>query len=374
MSSDLPEETRVSRRRLLQQGATLLGGVTVAGGLGGGVARAAIAAEPKKPAQLIIRTWGPPWSTGLQKAVAAKFSKQTGIKIKYDLTDFGPVQTKIQQALASGQRPPVDIVHTVGFFAERARVQKLTTPLDPKIVTHLRELVALGRSAGGDDDYVNLYSYTFPVIYNKTKLTPRKNMSWLDLWDSKYKGTFYAASTFEVLTFPLAKILGVDVNKANMSPVWKKMKQLKPSLAGFGQDPDFVTAMKSGQAKWGAFIVGNAFALRDAKVPIGWTVPKEGSSLTVDSMYVARGLPSNVAYWAQKFINAVLDASNLTHWTAIEGVVPTNRKSTPAPSMKGDPAFPFTEKEIAKYAIPFSLATAARNQDQWQAAYAAALQ
>jgi putative spermidine/putrescine transport system substrate-binding protein len=387
MSSDRADEpsrqdvfaTRISRRRLLQGGSAAVAGASLFGLAGCGSSSStsaqttAAAANASKPTQLVVRTWGPPWSTGLQQTVGREFEKETGIQIKYDLTDFGPIQTKIQQALAAGQRPPVDIVHTVGFFGERARVEGLTTPLNPAIVTNLADVLPIGHPPVGTD-YVGLYSYTFPVTYNPKLVTPPKPMSWNDLFDPQYRHSFFAASTFEVLTFPIAKILGIDVTTGNMDPVWKRLTQLRPNLAGYGQDTDFVSAMTSRQAKWGAFIVGDALALRQSKVNVDWVVPTEGSTLDFDCMYVCRGIPSTVTYWAQKFIDSVLEPSNLTAFTAIEGVVPTNRLASPSPAMRGDPAFPFTLEEIHKYAIPLPIQAAARNETEWQAAYSAALQ
>jgi putative spermidine/putrescine transport system substrate-binding protein len=370
----------VTRRRFIELGAVAAGSALLAacGGNGGGSAAKTVSQASKAPAgkpdQIVVRTWGSPWSDGLKKTVADAFTKDTGIQVKFDLTDFGPVQAKVQQALRAGRRPPVDIVHTVGFFAERARVQNLTASLDPEIVTHRSQLLPVGLPPDRGTSYVNLYSYTFPVIYVANRISPPAAMSWNDLFDPRYKGSFFAASTFEVLAFPFAKILGVDPAKQPMDKVWERLRQLRPNLAGFGQDSDFVTAMKSGQAKWGAFIVGNAFALRDAGLKVKWLVPKEGSTLSVDSMYVARGLPAEVTYWAQKFVNSVLEPRNLTRFTAVEGVVPTNKLSKPAKSLRGDPAFPFSPQEIQEFAIPLPLDATARNQDTWQAAYASALQ
>jgi putative spermidine/putrescine transport system substrate-binding protein len=373
MSSDL------SRRRFLELGAfTASSAFLTACGSSSGPGPKAVATTAKvpttKPSQLVVRTWGPPWSSGLKKSVADAFSKETGIQVKFDLSDFGPTQVKIQQALSAGRRPPVDIVHTVGFFAERARVQKLTTPLDPDIVTNFKNLMPVGHPPDDSTAYANLYSYTFPVIYLPDKISLPSGLSWEELLDPKYKGSFYAASTFEVLTFPFAKILGVDTATQPVDKVWTKLRDLRPNLAGFGQDSDFVTAMKSGQAKWGAFILGNALALRDGGTKVKWLVPKEGSTLGVDSMYIARGLPDDVTYWSQKLVNAVLEPSNLTTFTAGAGVVPTNELSKPLESLRGDPAFPFTTEEIDKYAIQLPLDAAARHQDDWQAAYTAALQ
>ena len=69
-------------------------------------------------------------------------------------------------------------------------------------------------------------------------------------------------------------------------------------------------------------------------------------------MYIPDDLPDNVTYWAQVFVNEVIDAKNQTDYNKAISAVPTNSQATPADFMQGDPAFPFTDEEIAKYAIP----------------------
>jgi hypothetical protein len=42
--------------------------------------------------------------------------------------------------------------------------------------------------------------------------------------------------------------------------------------------------------------------------------------------------------------------------------------------MQGDPAFPFTDEELKKYAIPVINEVSVKNQDAWTEAFTAALQ
>ena len=54
--------------------------------------------------------------------------------------------------------------------------------------------------------------------------------------------------------------------------------------------------------------------------------------------------------------------------------MPTNSESTPLESMKGDPAFPFTDEELAKYAVPVVNSVYATHRDDWIEAMTVALQ
>jgi putative spermidine/putrescine transport system substrate-binding protein len=378
---------RQSRRRrkltLLTQAGLVLGVLALLAGCGGsssgpgqGNAQAsAKLTEPKtKPKQIVVRTWGDPWSTGLQAWAGRQFTADTGIKVKFDLSDFGEVQTKIQQALSSGRRPPVDVVHTVDRMADKAMAARLSVPLDVEsVVTNWRDLSVAGKPRDSTN-YVNIYSYTFPMIFRKGAVRPGKDISWMDLLKPQYENTFVMANTYEVAVPPIAKALGIDLARDDLKPVWDTVKKLRRASCGAGQDVEFIEFLKQKQCAWGAFIVGNAFALRDAGVPADWVVPKEGATLASDSMYVPRGLPDDVTYWAEKYVNYVIDAENQTKLTAKTGTVPTNTKARPRRDLVGDAAFPFTDAEIQRYAIPLDARLAARHDDEWQSQYAAALQ
>lgn len=329
--------------------------------------------EPAKPDQIVVRSWGPPFSSGLEETAAATFTAETGIEVVFDLTDNGEVQAKVRQAVQANQRPPVDVVHTIGILAEQASLEGLTHELDPSIVTHFEELTQAGKPQSGSTDYVNVYSYTFPVIYNEAARTLPDNFSWLDLSGQEFDRSFVMAATYEVLLFPVAEALGIDVETDDLEPLWETLETFRPSACGAGMDVEFVQLVQSGECDSGAFIAGNAFALEDAGVEVSWLVPQEGVTYASDSMYVAAGLPDDVAYWSQVFIDHVIEADNLTTWTAATGVIPTNTNSQPREDMIGDPAFPFTDEEIAEYGIPIPLDTAARLHDEWQERYEAAI-
>lgn len=329
---------------------------------------------PKKPTELVVRSWGPPYSTALQKSAGAKFTKETGIKIRIDLTDFAPTQVNIRQALASGQRPPVDILHTLCYWAQQAEVQRLTQELDPALVPNIKDLLPVALPPSKSNAWVDVYTYTLPIIYRPDKIDLPKSDSWQGIFEPQYKKTFLASTTVEVLSTPFAKVLGIDMATDPMDKVWDMVRDLRPSIGLTGQDQEFIQGMKTGQVRWGAQVTSDAQALKDDGMKVKMWVPKEGVTLSADAMYVPRGLPDNVTYWAQKFINTVLDPAVQTDYCGRLAAVPTNKHGKPLASMVGQPAFPFTENEIEKYGIPVAVEPLAKNLDKWQASYTAALQ
>jgi hypothetical protein len=68
----------------------------------------------------------------------------------------------------------------------------------------------------------------------------------------------------------LLKVVGVDVTKDALTPVWDKLAQLRPNIGSVGDDTVFIEAMRSGEVDFGYTLVANAPALRDAGVEVGW--------------------------------------------------------------------------------------------------------
>ncbi len=325
-----------------------------------------------KPDKLVVRAWGDPWSTNIEKYAGKAFTDETGVPVEYDLSDAGEAQTKIKQALDSGDRPPVDVVYTIQTLAYTASVQKLLQPLDPTIVTNFNNLTEPGLPVDGTD-YVNLYTYAMPVMYNPAETSFAEGTSWAALADGRYKGGLYAGSGFQAMLYPYSKMLGLDMATDDLTPVWDLIATLQPNISVVGDDTVFIESMKSGDAVIGSALVGDGLAVIDGGTNVKWIVPTEGAGLLADSMYVCAGIPDDVAYYGQVFINKVIEANIQSQWCEKVATVPTNKDATPASFMQGDPAFPFTDEEIAKYAIIEPVALAAENFDAWNTAYTAAI-
>lgn len=362
----------LSRRRFIERGLMAGAGLVLAacGGQTNPTTGGTLKRPNTKPDKLVVRSWADPFSTAIGDFPAKAFTDQTGIKVQFDFTDIGEIHTKVQQSIEASRRPPVDVVYTVGSLAVLGDVQKLAVPFDLEVVSNYANLTANGKALANPPSYVHIYSYSFPFIFATERIQLQPGISWNDLYDPKYRGRIHADYLYSGAIYPLAKILGVDVHTGDMAPVWSKLAQLRPNIGSVGDDTVFIEAMKSGEVDLGYTLVANALALKDAGVDVDWVAAKEGVAVTVDSMYVPKLLPDDVTYWAQVFVNTVLDAKQQSDFTAALAAVPTNRGATPADFMKANPAvFPFSDEDISKYALVEPLDVAAENNDDWQAKY-----
>ena len=366
-----------SRRRFLKLSAmaAAFGGLPKLPGI---LSPARAATKPdKKPDKIIMRTWGEPWNTIMAAGPGRSFTEETGIPVVFDLTDENPIQTKVRSAIRAGDRPPVDIVNNTSANGYLSVRQDLIVPLSTEIVTYLGEItpeVSLPTSSLPVTDagwpYVKVYSYTTPIVYAKDRVDPSTIKSWEDLFDPRFKGRIGVEDYYYEVTMPLAKMLGVDPRKdPKLTPVWDKLAKLKPNIGAIVNAEALSKVIASGEIDMFVALVGNAIAARDLGADVGWLVPKEGVYLASDCVYVLKNLPPETEYYAQVFVNHLLSPANQSLMTKEFGTIPVHPQATLPDFMVGDPAFPVTPEQIAKYAIITPEDLQATNQANWQAAY-----
>jgi hypothetical protein len=165
--------------------------------------------------------------------------------------------------------------------------------------------------------------------------------------------------------------LSLDVETDDLQPVWDKIAELRPNIAATGDEEEFLSGIDGGEFDIGITLAATALEAEG----LAWVTPKEGSTVSTEAFWVPAGLPVETTYWVQVFINETLAAENQTLIAENLGEVPTNLGATLPDFMVEDPAtFPFTEEDIEKYALVFPVEVGAKNNDEWQAAYTAAIQ
>ena len=327
---------------------------------------------PEKPAKIVMRAWGEPYSTTLAATAGATFTKNTGIPVEFDLTDFGEMKVKIEQAFKAGERPFVDVAYTTAPDAFIASQIGYTQTLDTQnLVTNYSSLSNVGKPDDGTTNWVNIYSYTIPVLYRTDLITFPSPMGFDELWNPKYKGQFTINIDPNVLVWPMAKMMGLDPAIDDLTPLWARVAELKPNLGAiWSSDSEFLTLINSGQVAFSMGLPGNAGFIDNGAA----IVPTGGVSLSGDSLYIPKGLPDNVTYWSQVFVNEVIGAQAQTEFCKTIGAVPTNVDATLSDFMVGNPVYPFTDAELAEFAIPVINSVYADNRDQWIEAMTNALQ
>lgn len=134
----------ISRRQLIFGGGTLAFGSLLIAACGGKSDEGVNSdgAEPEKPSKIIMRSWGEPYSTSIEKFAAVAFTAATGIKVEFDLTDFMEMRVKVEEAFKAGTRPPVDVLYTTTSEAFVASQQGYAMSLNSASMSNYAKLTA----------------------------------------------------------------------------------------------------------------------------------------------------------------------------------------------------------------------------------------
>jgi putative spermidine/putrescine transport system substrate-binding protein len=347
------------------------------GGSGGDGGSAVVEKPATKPSNLTVRIWSGALKDGFAESCGQSFTDKTGIPIKWDTSDEGAIHTKVNNAIRSGQRPPVDVSFQLQTRGYLSGVQDLVVPISPEVADNLNvvnESVSKPPQLPSDDGwaYANVYSFMIPVIVRTDKVDPKSIKSWEDLFDPRFKDAIEWDAQYGSTAFSVAKLLGVEPteDEASMDSVWKKIATAKPNIAILGDDAASVKALTEGEVDLSIHGVYDKIEAEKAGAPVANVVPKEGALLMGDAVYIHKGIPDNSAYYAQVFINECLSAEQQTKIADSLGLIPVNpNASVPAYMEKEPRVFPLTEEQIAASAILPPIPAMARNQDAWQASF-----
>jgi spermidine/putrescine-binding protein len=374
----------ISRLEFLGLGAAVGAGLLLPGcggdddegaGTGGSQAAATPTTPAKKPDQLIVRAWSGSFQEAMAAGPGTTFTAETGIPIKWDLSDSSVSFAQAQTAIRAGNRPPFDVMWNTSVNGYLSIAQDLLTPLDPEIVTNIKDLnTGIAQPPDGSWGYTGLYGYSVPIMY-RSDASVGPFETWEDLWDPKYKKSVAMCNVIVCSISTVAKMVDVDITTpdVDMTPVFDKFAELQPNVARLGDDAAMVQSLSTGQAPivWG--LIADGLAAKASGAPVKWTVPEEGATVDRDVIWVCGNIPDEVAYYGQIFVNHALSADNQFLLADKLGAVPVNLNTKLPEYMVGDPAFPFTTEEVEKYAIVVPTDVLAENNSEWQTQFDQAL-
>ncbi|MSP03910.1 MAG: ABC transporter substrate-binding protein [Acetobacteraceae bacterium] len=296
---------------------------------------AMMAPHPASAAEeVVFASYGGGIEQFLRKSVIREFEKETGIKVTYVV---GTALSLYSRVLATRARPEIDIYWANDLTHVAGKQMGLYGTVNPKIVTHLDDLVADARQADNIGVISNLASTGLQYNTDKFKqMGWAPPTSWLDLWDPKYKGrvALYSINVLYSQEFLglMARLMGGD--EKNIAPGLKKIRELKEmgQIAAIANTPaEMDNILAQGQA-WITYNGGTrALTLKASGAPFEFITPKEGAisfNLYLDPI---KGAPHPDAL--QKFIEFFLRPEIQTKMA--EGIfyAPANRKATLHPDL-----------------------------------------
>jgi putative spermidine/putrescine transport system substrate-binding protein len=359
----------LSRRTLLRSSAAAGGAVLLGSG-----PRFAMAQEPEKPAEIIVRAWGGSWVDSLKAGVSDPFTKATGIAVRHDLTEDNEIKPKIWAAVEQGRVPPIHVNWDTTTNATKSALRGVTEDLAD--LPNLKNAMELAKPAGLDGyPIINTYGYVYVLAYRPEAFPNGAPTSWHDLLDPRLKGRIAFYNDGIGMHFP-AQIAGggkLEDIPGNMQPAWDFITKLKEQNPLLGEDPDFTAWFQKGEIDAACTISTNAREAKKNGVNIAWTVPKEGCKYDTDGLWIPKGLPANELYWAKQYINQALSVESQQVWLdglGLPGVIPG---VNPPADLVGDPSYP-TKAEDFKNLLIVSSKIQVENESEWFAKFKSIMQ
>jgi putrescine transport system substrate-binding protein len=260
------------------------------------------------------------WSDYIEPTVIKDFTKETGIKVRYDTFDSNDT---LETKLLAG-KSGYDVVVPTGFFLERqikaGVFQKLDKSKLPNLVNVWPEIAQrLAVHDPGNQYAVNYMWGTTGIGYNVKKAREILGAdAKIDSWDvifkpeilAKFKGcgVHLLDSSDDILPAAL-KYLGFDPNSRNEGELQKAadlLIKVRPFVRKF-HSSEYLNALAAGEI---CLAVGFSGDVKQAQkraaearngVDVAYAIPKEGAQLWFDTLAIPKDA-KNVAQ-AHAFIN-----------------------------------------------------------------------
>ncbi|MBO1436157.1 spermidine/putrescine ABC transporter substrate-binding protein [Meiothermus sp. CFH 77666] len=251
------------------------------------------------------------WTDYIDPSIVRDFEKATGIKVRITYYESNE---EMQAKLQAGGVSQFDLVVPSDFIVPVLVSLNLLQPLDKSKIPNLKNLDPKFTNPPYDpgNRYTVGYLWGTVGLMYRTDIFKAPPASWNVLFDpGQQKGAFtFMDSSREMLGIAL-RYLGHSVNSTNPAQVKMAIDAMlaakrSRNFKGFQGGVSATKLLLANQAV--AVVVYNQDALRVAEgnPRYGFTIPKEGSTLFIDSMAIPAKAPNPEA--AHRFINFILDA------------------------------------------------------------------
>ncbi len=282
------------------------------------VIAAGCAAAPAQAAERVVNFYN--WSDYVDPTVLHDFTRETGIRVRYDTFDSNDM---LETKLLAG-RSGYDVVAPTAYFLERqikaGVFQKLDKPKLPNL-KHLWDEITrrLAVYDPGNQYAANYMWGTTGIGYDVAKaraiLGPDAR---IESWDVLFKpeniakfkdcGVYFLDAADDVFP-PALRFLGLDPNSsapADLEKAAELVSRIRPFIRKF-HSSEYLNALASGEI---CLVLGFSGDIKQAQrraaeakngVEIAYVIPKEGAQLWFDNLAIPKDAPN--AAEAHELIN-----------------------------------------------------------------------
>jgi putrescine transport system substrate-binding protein len=249
------------------------------------------------------------WSDYIDNSIITDFTKETGIKVVYDVYDSNEIlETKL---LAGGSG--YDVVVPTGSFLERQIKAGVFQKLDKSKLPNLSNMwdTVLERTAKydpGNEYSINYMWGTVGIGYNKEKVKAALGTDTIDSWKAVFDpeqaaklkdcGINFLDSPTDMIPVTLA-YLGLNPDShdpADIAKAEEALLKVRPYVRKF-HSSEFINGLANGDICAAVGWSGDVFQARsraeEAKngVDLAYSIPKEGTQMWFDQMAIPADAP-----------------------------------------------------------------------------------
>jgi putative spermidine/putrescine transport system substrate-binding protein len=290
-----------------------------------------------KPQKLTVMSWAGVWGRSLIQAVSQPFIEATGIAVEHSYNIGLKAPVELVDALEAGRRAPLDIIWSNSGPAITAAKNGWCETLhdndanDENGVPRLNMLHPRARPDGFVGwPFVFPYVVHYVLAYRESVFPAGRPESWLVMMESRFKNRialYPGGNGF----YPIAQVMGggsvADI-PADMDPCWRFVRRLRPQVARLDYSIGLDARISSGELDIIFRALPNAIGFREQGLDVAWAVPREGITDTLDALWIPKGAPEGVAYWAKRYIDFALSREVQEKWCGMLGVMPLHREAS----------------------------------------------
>ena len=262
------------------------------------------------------------WSDYIDESILEDFTKETGIKVVYDVFDSNEIlETKL---LAGGTGYDV-VVPTASFMARQIQAgvfQKLDKSKLPNL-SNMWDVITerTAKYDPGNEYSINYMWGTTGIGYNVNKVQEILGTDTIDSWDTIFKpeeiakfadcGVYMLDAPAEMIPAAL-HYLGLDPNTTDtgeLAQAEELLLSIRPHIRKF-HSSEYIDALANGDICLAVGWSGDVLQARDraaeasAGVEVEYVIPKEGALMWFDNMAIPADAPHSAE--ALEFLNYIM--------------------------------------------------------------------
>ncbi|QKT12456.1 ABC transporter substrate-binding protein [Rhodococcus sp. W8901] len=313
--------------------------------------------------ELVVTTFGGEWQKNFTDAVVKPFEKENNVTVK-QVTLYS--SDALAQLQAQKSSPQMDVVFFSGGQEAVAAKDGLLAPIDPSALTNGPDLIAQATSdlAGGQGPVVQITP--MGLLYRTDKID--EPTSWNDAFNPEYRQ--HVAFTDLSNSYGTLGMLMINGTRGGT------IDDVAPGIDAIGQSAragdsiitktssDLQQAFAARDIWLAPYSQDYAETLRKAGQPVGFTMPREGTTGSFITANVVAGRPNTDL--ATKFIDYALSAGAQEKFVTGMAYSPVNTKAAVPADMQSKILSGPTLEKLVRFDPAQITGKSAAWQNQWQ--------